>query len=130
MEMIQIINNIALTPNQAALEDKGRTPVKFKFVMATTNEKDLNAHAYFNSPLAAQRRLPYILDVQPKPEYTSDNVTINPLLIPPTEDGCYPDLWQITISKVVPANNDRKRQKAAFKKLETFDCICDFFTVV
>jgi len=29
MEVIQVINNIALVPNQASLEDKGKTPVKF-----------------------------------------------------------------------------------------------------
>jgi len=55
MEMIQLVNDISLVPNQAALEDKGRNPVRARAVIATTNIKHLNAHSRFACPLAVQR---------------------------------------------------------------------------
>jgi hypothetical protein len=109
MEVIQVINNIALVPNQASLEDKGKTPVKFEFVMATTNAKNLNAMHYFSSPLAAQRRLPFIIDLVPKKEFSIDGqgLMIDSAKLPVTEEGHYPNFWDIVVSKVVPENRER-----------------------
>lgn len=65
-EIIQVINGAPYTPDQASLEDKGKTPLRASLVLATTNTKDLNAWHYFSCPSAAQRRFPVVINVQPK----------------------------------------------------------------
>ena len=68
LEMLRVVNNVPYVPTQADLADKGRTPVRAKFVIASTNTENLNADTYFACPLAVQRRLPYIpiVHLQPK----------------------------------------------------------------
>ncbi len=103
-EVIALVNNVPLVPNQAALEDKGKTPVRAELVIATSNTKNLNAPAYFSCPLAVQRRLPWVVTVRPRKEFARDDAPdmIDPLKIPRTE-GEWPDLWDIVVEKVVPA---------------------------
>ena len=48
LEIIQVVNNVPLVPNQAELADKGRTPLRAELVVATSNAKDMNAPAYFH----------------------------------------------------------------------------------
>jgi len=50
MELIQIVNSVPFVPDQADLSNKGRTPMKCKLVIGTTNVKNLNAHYYFSHP--------------------------------------------------------------------------------
>jgi hypothetical protein len=76
-EMLNVVNNVPYVPPQAALEDKGKTPVLAKLVVATSNAKDLNAHEYFYCPLAVRRRLPYVVHVTPKTEYLHSNKKIS-----------------------------------------------------
>ena len=54
-EIILMFNNVTFVPPQAALEDKGTTPVRPKLGIATTNIEHLNAHAYFSHPIAIRR---------------------------------------------------------------------------
>jgi hypothetical protein len=53
MEFLQIINSVPFVPDQADLADKGRTPLRPRLVIATTNTPNLNAHCYFSHPSAA-----------------------------------------------------------------------------
>lgn len=46
-EMLNVVNNVPFVPPQAAIEDKGKTPVLARLVVATSNAKDLNAQEYF-----------------------------------------------------------------------------------
>nr|UNY42041.1 MAG: polyprotein [Picornavirales sp.] len=102
-EMLQVINNVPYVPTQADLADKGKTPVRAKFVIATTNTETLNADTYFACPLAVQRRLPFIISIEPKDAYRRDGgPMIDPFKIPKSEPGEYPDLWRITVKRVVP----------------------------
>lgn len=126
MELIQVINDVAFVPNQADLADKGKTPVRFKFVMATTNAEHLNAYAYFSSPLALQRRLPWIIDIKPKAIYTRDGCMIDQTKLPVIEDGIFPDFWDICIKRVIPMGVGRNNQKAGFESIHNFDNIKDF----
>lgn len=105
-ELISIVNNVPLVPPQAHLEDKGKTPVRAEFVIATTNSKDLNAHAYFSCPLAVQRRLPWVISLKIKPEYAQANspTMVDPDKIPKLSGG-FPNLWNITVEKVVSAGS-------------------------
>jgi len=126
MEIIQTINNIPFIPAQAELQDKGRTPVRCKLVLATTNSEDLNAVHYFSCPLAVQRRFPYVINIRPKKEYARDDSSemLDPKKIPQTVEGEYPNLWKILIKKVEANANDHSQ--ATLVEVEFFDDIYDF----
>lgn len=99
LEFIQVINAVPFTPNQAALEHKGRTPFRCKLVIATTNTRNLNAHHYFSHPSAVQRRFPFIITPHPKEEYTTDG-QLDSTKVPTPKAGSYPDLWDFSVSRV------------------------------
>ncbi len=106
MEMIQLVNDVPLVPNQASLDDKGKNPVRARAVIATTNIKHLNAHARFACPLAVQRRLPFVINLRPKQQFArSDSPEmIDPSKLPPiTED--WPDFWHIEVERVIDAGS-------------------------
>lgn len=103
MEVLQVNNNVAYVPNQAALEDKGRTPVLFKLLLATTNTEHLNLNSYFSCPLAVARRFPYIVTLVPKRKYAKQLHFLDPSKLPTQNDGAYLDFWRISVRKVVPA---------------------------
>lgn len=126
MEMLQVINNVPFVPTQADLADKGRTPMNSRFVIATTNTQHLNAYAYFSCPLAVQRRLPWIIDITPKTEFTKDGCMIDGNLVPEIHPGDYPNFWNITLKRVVPHGTDRNSQKADIVEVQKFTHIHDF----
>lgn len=123
MEIIQLVNDVVLVPNQARLEDKGKNPVRARAVVATTNTKHLNAAANFSCPIAVQRRLPFVLTVEPKPEYACDHDAhmIDSAKLPPIVDT-WPDFWHITVERVVAAGENM----ASFDHLHKFYRIDDF----
>lgn len=125
MEMLKVINNVPFVPTQADLADKGRTPMLARFVIATTNTENLNAHAYFSSPLAVRRRLPWIIDVKPKECYSLPGGMINTEALPHIEDGTYPDFWNITVKKI-KAGGTLDKQHAIVEEFAKFDNILDF----
>ncbi len=101
-EMILICNGVGYAPAQAALEDKGKTPVLCELVMASTNTIDLNASEYFCDPLAVQRRLPHVVTVEVKQQYRkqdSEQLDSTKLDVDPEK---FPDYWRFTISRIVP----------------------------
>lgn len=101
-DLLNVVNNVPYVPPQAALEDKGKTPVLAELVIATTNCETLNAQEYFWCPLAVRRRLPYVISLKPKDEFLHDNRSfIDPQKIK-IEDGEFPDLWEITVKTIVP----------------------------
>lgn len=110
VEMLQVVNNVPYVPTQADLADKGKTPVRSRFVIATTNTENLNAETYFACPLAVQRRLPYIISIEPKIEFRKEGgPMIDPLKIPESREGEYPDLWRITVKRVAPAPQSARK---------------------
>lgn len=105
MEMLQVVNNVPFVPIQAALEDKGRTPLLSRFVIATTNTERLNVHAYFSCPAAISRRLPWVVNVEPHPDFAradgtfdTDKATAYTEAFPESD---YPNFWKLTVKKVV-----------------------------
>lgn len=119
MELICVVNNVPYCPNQAELKDKGKTPVKAKFVIATTNTINLNAHAYFSCPLAVQRRLPIIVSLKPKSEYQKPGMPefINPDSLPMIDES-WPDFWDIECKQVKPAVGSSGCQMAEIVPIE------------
>ncbi len=126
LEMLQVVNSVPFVPNQAELEDKGRTPVKARFVVATSNAEDLNAFAYFNCPLAVRRRLPYVITLRPKKQYAKDEVFLDAQSVPPNIEGSYPDYWDILVQKVVPQDTEIYRQRAKLEEVSKFSDIYEF----
>nr|ULF99996.1 MAG: hypothetical protein 1 [Marnaviridae sp.] len=115
-EVIQIMNDVPLVPNQASLEDKGRNPMRARMCIATTNTKHLNAHAYFSCPVAVQRRFPFVLTVKPKLKYArdDDHEMINPASLPPITDS-WPDFWNIEVERVVAVDDKHARYDTVVK---------------
>ncbi len=123
-EVIQIMNDVPLVPNQASLEDKGRNPLRAKMVVATTNTRHLNAHAYFACPIAVQRRFPFVLVVKPKPEFARDDdpEMIDPTKLPPILDD-WPNFWIVRVERVVATSDNQ----AQYETLHVFSDINRFF---
>jgi len=117
MEFLQIINAVPYVPNQAALENKGKTPLKAKLVIGTTNTRNLNAHHYFACPSAAQRRFPFIVSATVKQEYRHENaVTLDSTKVPESTPGQFPDYWNWSVSIVKPIAGEASDRR---KKLAT-----------
>nr|QDH87658.1 MAG: RNA-dependent RNA polymerase [Picornavirales sp.] len=127
-EMIQIINNVSFTPPQADLPDKGKIPLRSEFVIATTNAEHLNAYSYFHNALAVQRRLPYVIEISPKEEYTRDKVFLDSAKVPALVEGEYPDLWNITVKRVVPFDHSVTTQMATHEVVNTFTDVNEFLS--
>lgn len=125
LELLNVVNNVPYVPPQAALEDKGKTPVMAQLVLATSNAHDLNAQDYFHCPLAVRRRLPYVVHVAPKDEYLHENGKfINPGKLPRIE-GAFPDFWKITVQKLVPEEHNG-RDSAVLKDEHVFTDVNEF----
>lgn len=114
MEFLQIINAVPYVPNQAALENKGKTPLKAELVIGTTNTRHLNAHHYFSCPSAAQRRFPFIVTAEVKPQYRHEGaITLDSTKVPMAALGDFPDYWTWSVSTVKPIAGsavDRRRK--------------------
>lgn len=119
-DLIAVCNPFPNTPNQASLEEKGKTPMRPRLVTATTNVKGIGAFENFECPLAVQRRLPFVFTVEPKKEYRRDDSEemIDPAKIPPM-DG-WPDVWIIRVEKVVAGGKIDHRELARFKLIKEF----------
>ncbi len=107
-DLLNVVNNVPYVPPQAALEDKGKTPVLAELVIATSNSETLNAQEYFWAPLAVRRRLPFVVSITPKDEFLHENRTfIDPKKIR-IEENSFPDLWKITVKKIVPREHGNR----------------------
>lgn len=116
-EIIQLVNDVPMVPNQASLEDKGKNPVRARVVVATTNTEHLNAVAHFACPLAVQRRLPFVISISPKKEYARDDAPtmLDPVKLPLIIDD-FPDFWNISVKKVVPCGMEGRARSELLHK--------------
>lgn len=121
MELIQILNNIPFSPDQACLEDKGRTPFRAKIAIVTTNTHDLNTSFYYSYPAAAQRRLPIVITPYVKKKYQKKDPkgppdgTLDSAKVP--HDDAYPDYWMFDIELVLTPPPTSKAKVATYKKI-------------
>lgn len=121
VEMLCVVNNVPYVPNQAALEDKGTTPMMAKLVIATTNSSSLHTEEYFACPLAVNRRLPYVINIKPKNEFLHDNRVFLDTDKLVCEDGKFPDFWNITVYKIVPVIGLDKIERSKLVAVKFFD---------
>ena len=106
LEFLQVVNSVPFVPDQASLDEKGRTPLKARFCLATTNTENLNAHCYFSCPAAARRRFPFIIVPTVKKEYQRDDGSqmLDSMKVPISFG--YQDSWNWTVKKVSPSTPD------------------------
>lgn len=71
--ILMFLNDTPNLSNQAAIEDKAVVYTNFSLVLATTNNKGLNAHVISLAPEALLRRFPIVLDITVKPEFADDS---------------------------------------------------------
>ena len=135
-EGIPIVNPTPMSPPMADLEDKGRCPMRCALCIATTNQEDLNAKAYFSCPLAIRRRFKYIIDLKVKKKYAQD---ASPTMLDPAKCGDCDDewanYWNIYVKQVVAVPNaaDKTRCDASTAPLADFtgkDAIFDFMSFI
>lgn len=130
-EVIRVVNNVPFVPTQAALEDKGRTPMQAEFVIGTTNTSDLNAQHYFSCPYAIQRRFPYVVTVIPKSEYSREENgqrVLDTSKVPAPIDGQYDDYWTFRVTEPVPRMGAGGRQHAEMREIAHFDDVTSFLS--
>lgn len=127
-ELLNVVNNVPHVPPQADLADKGKTPIRAKLVIATSNASNLNADEYFWCPLAVRRRLPFVVKVEPKAEYKHENGHfLDPSKLPPIA-GDFPDYWLLTLQKVKPVHQS-EREQADLQTIGVYDNIHEFLKV-
>jgi len=101
VDIIQLCNNIQWCPPQADLKDKGKTPMRIRNVISSTNTLHLNAATYYSCPLAVRRRFPYIVSVVPKKQFRKHgSCALNASILPPACPNQYPDYWDFTIKEL------------------------------
>ncbi len=105
-EGMMINNCMPACPTQAALEDKGMTPLRNKLTITTTNVKDLNLWSYFQFPSAAARRYPFVLTPKVKKEFQTPDGALDSVKAQEwtaTHPQCtFPDWWTFDLDTVVP----------------------------
>jgi len=123
-ETIQLRNSVQFTPDQAAIEDKGKAPFRGKLLLGTTNVEHLNAYYYFSCPSALQRRYPFVVEASVKPEYCIPGTKMLDASKTALVDGEYPNYWRIIVSKVkIP---ERRHDLAKKETVLVTDNINDF----
>lgn len=125
-EVLNVVNNVPYDAPQAALEDKGKTPVLADLVIATTNVEHINASDYFACPFAVRRRLPVIITVEAKSEFCKTGTKqIDPSKII-HDDTEYPNVWNIYVKKLV-AVEDGGVEHARVELIKKYTDVNEFF---
>jgi hypothetical protein len=128
-DIISTVNSVVFNPPQADLESKGKKPVRYELVLASTNTMDLNASAWFSNPAAVRRRFPYVFEIHAKPEYSRDDAPemIDPTKLPPATPHRYGDFWNIKVHKIIVADSAVGGHQIVKEVLiEEFEHINDF----
>ncbi len=118
-EILQIINYIPFLPDMAALEDKGKTPMRPRLVIATTNTPSLNLDAQFSAPEAVMRRFALIVIPTVKSEFAGPTGNLDSSTISDLEK--YPDYWTFDVyrSTTERDNNGKPVLRLVGKNLST-----------
>jgi len=135
-DVILLSNGVSFVAPMADLEDKGVVPVRPDLLLATTNTEDLNAHAYFQCPLAVRRRFPWIVELSVKEEYRAHHVIAGvscaTTMIDPSkieiDEGELQNTWNIKWKKLV-ASPGNSGSVASVETIAEFDDIYDFLAV-
>jgi hypothetical protein len=121
--MLKFINNQPMTPTQASLDDKGKTPILADFVIATTNCHDMNLPIYYPASYAPMRRLRWRIEIIVKEAYRKEGGSdIDP--VKANSHTTYPDYWRFVIAEAVPVSvgsqQGRYEEKFMFEDVSEF----------
>lgn len=118
--LIKIFNNQPFSPPQAAIDDKGKTPLLCELGIITTNVIDLNIREYFSSTYAVMRRLPVHIEPVVKPAFIKNGVLDATLV----EDNS--DVWDFVIRKPVlkPSNKSDKNTDGTDPMIGMYEVAC------
>lgn len=94
---MKAINNQPWCPPQAALEDKGKTPVMVDTVFVTSNTLDLNIPAFYQHSYAPMRRFPLHIEPIVRPEFRRDGENVIDFKKAKSIPGQYDDFWEFKI---------------------------------
>lgn len=89
--LIKIFNNQPFSPPQAALDDKGKTPMLCELGIVTTNVLDMHIPHYFSQVYAVMRRLPIHIEPIVKPQYCTNGI------LDTSKIGTDENLWDFKI---------------------------------
>lgn len=106
--VIQYVNNVALLTNQASLERKSTTPFLSRYVILTSNRKDLCAHKYANNYPAILRRVKWFVSVEVDANFRTSANTLDDVKCAQwyTNGGVgIPPFWRYTIELCQVHNN-------------------------
>lgn len=121
MHLIRIINTVAFTPNQAELEKKGKTPMRVRYVVGTTNTPDLSAYHVFNCVSAVYRRMIFI-HVEVKKQFREESSCAL------RGDDSNPDnldLWEFKVEQCRPCGNGVTRFYWNGEEWKSSECVID-----
>jgi hypothetical protein len=99
-EIIHVINNVTYFPEMAAVEEKGKMFVAPDFVIATTNNKGLNASAACFSSGAVLRRFPIVVTPTVRPQFRRPDGRLNEASV-----GDNKDIWTFKVERIVLEDN-------------------------
>lgn len=125
-ELIYVINNVAYFPNMAALGEKGRTFVAPSLIIATTNNRGLNAASACVEAGAVLRRFPIVIVPKVKADYAAGSK------LDSSRAAGILDLWDFSILEVRMDSSGRAvdvpyavGEKSVFDLWEVLDFLKD-----
>lgn len=121
--LLLLNNTLPFCPDQAAVEDKGKTPAFPRVVVGTTNQKSLQAEHFYSCPEAVRRRLPWCILLFPVARYmeggvlSQDKISSDPL----TAHASIPQVWNINVQRFVANELSPGKAPEGFEYVAT-DC--------
>lgn len=103
-ELITLINNVAITPNMADLESKGKIVLRPDIVIGTSNSVHLGAESAVSCPYAVNRRFPYVILLSVKEPFRDADNAPNWDAVAEAERGTgvvFSNIWDFVIYKPV-----------------------------
>jgi hypothetical protein len=120
---IHVQNNVPFTPEQAAIERKGITPLKNLLTVGTSNAELLNLSSLLNCPLAALRRWHLMIRVELKEEYV-DNTMVDCSKVP--ENISDFDMWNFIPYYAAPQGDHGAVRAVHLEPITSFAEFTDF----
>lgn len=119
-DVLGVCNSMPYNPNQASLDDKGKTPCLAKLVLGSSNVFDLNAPVFFENPTAVLRRFHMVVDVKVKKQYSKPGGMLD---YTKTTPDAFADYWELAVWKAVP---EPKKGTAGKKQQLGWELIAEF----
>lgn len=120
---IRIANNQGWCAPQAALEDKGKTPVLIDLLLVSTNKDDMNVPLYYPATYAVFRRVPIRIEPVVKEQYRKEaSSAIDPEKA--IDSGVYPNFWDWHVS--LAKQSEPGSQRGGYVPFKVFTEISEF----